>query len=75
LAEESENPKEKSHLGMYIWMLVQSAVVMKIVILYFGQKMAAEEDSASLPYFLVALIFSFSSLLWFAWRQHRREQE
>lgn len=66
------SPETKEMLP-YLWALVQAAFVMKIVIYYFGLKKVSDPSVTHDLMLYLALAFSFFSLMFFAWRMHRKE--
>lgn len=66
----TEDQKRTRELFPYIWIAFQALIAMKLVISYFGLESA---DSDETPWALYAAIaFSFCSLVFFAWRKHRK---
>ncbi len=56
----------------YIWVFLQAGILMKAVVLYFGLGAAADDKSSSSLFLYFALAFSFGSLIFFAWRLHKK---
>ncbi|WP_374074807.1 hypothetical protein [Bdellovibrio bacteriovorus] len=76
LLKKEKRPQTESQrifweLFSYIWILVQAALVMKVVIFYFGIKSAREDTTEGKIYVLLAILFSFISLSWFAYRKSK----
>ncbi|MNL31021.1 hypothetical protein D3C87_1527900 [compost metagenome] len=76
--EKSNAPRTNTvkELAIYTWTMIQAFLVMKTVIFYFGLKSASDDESkygANTLLLLLAISFSFSSLLFFAWRKNRQK--
>lgn len=78
-----ENPEKKPwiqwtpverELFPYIWAFFQSAIAMKVIIYYFGIRASHDMSLANNLFVGFAILFSFSSLFFFAWRQHRKNK-
>ena len=67
----AEPEVKKESMVPYIISAVQALIVMKLVILYFGIRSAHNENENDTIYLVAALLFSFSSLLFFAWKKGR----
>lgn len=59
-------------VASYVWTAFQALVLMKCVILFFGLKSAEEPSPWMTAGLVLALAFSFGSLLWFAIRKSRK---
>lgn len=59
----------------YVWTFLQATLFMKLVIVYFGLR-SADETAEPLPkiYVILAILFSFGSLGWFAVKHWRKEK-
>lgn len=71
LTEEQKNQWE---LWTYIWALVQSTIVLKFVIYYFGIRAAEDQDSELKAYMYFFIFLSFFSLFHFAYRKWKKEK-
>jgi hypothetical protein len=77
LAKKEKKPvtEEKKifwELFSYIWMMLQATLVTKTAVFYFGIKSASEDSSEGKIYVVLAILFSFVSLLWFAYRKSKK---
>ncbi len=70
-----EPPSIAKQMWPYIWSAVQATIVMKIVILYYGQHAALYPEQNYGWLLALAIAFSFGSLFYFAWRRERHEEE
>lgn len=61
-------------LARYILVFVQAGLVMKAIVLYFGLKSGSEEGSEKTIFLILALLFSFCSLIYFAWKQQKKNE-
>jgi hypothetical protein len=62
-------------LFSYIWMLLQAALVTKTVVFYLGIKSAQEDSSEGKVYVVLAILFSFTSLIFFAYRKSKKNPD
>ncbi|MGZ3803993.1 MAG: hypothetical protein ACXVB4_07285 [Pseudobdellovibrionaceae bacterium] len=67
----TEEQKRTRELASYIWAAFQAWIVMKLVIFYFGLE-AADEPQETHWWLYLAILFSFGSLIFFAWRKIRK---
>lgn len=70
---ETEEKKIFWELFAYIWALLQTTFVTKTAIFYFGIKSAQEDSSEDKIYVVLAILFSFGSLTWFAYRRSKKK--
>ncbi len=70
-----EPPSIARQMWPFIWSAFQATILMKIIILYFGQHAALYPDENYGWYLGLAVAFSFSSLLYFAWRRGRKDSD
>jgi len=79
LKKEKKAPTEEDRtfweLFSYIWILLQATFITKTAVFYFGIKSAQEDDSEGKIYVLLAILFSFISLGWFAYRKSRHKNK
>lgn len=66
----TEEQKRTRELFPYVWIAFQALIVMKLVISYFGLESADSDETPWLLY--LAIAFSFCSLVFFAWRKHKK---
>lgn len=72
---QTEESRVFWELFSYIWVLLQAVFITKTAVFYFGIKSAQEEDSAEGKiYVLLAILFSFVSLIWFAYRKSKKHE-
>lgn len=62
----------EKELFPYVWAFFQAAIAMKVVIYYFGIRASHESSIQNNLFVGFAILFSFSSLFFFAWRHHRK---
>lgn len=72
---ETEEDRTFWELFSYIWILCQAVFVVKTTIFYFGIKSAQEDNSEGRIWLLLAILFSFVSLSWFAYRKSKQKKE
>lgn len=69
-------PETTDGLGWYLWAVFQPMTIMKVAILIFGAKVAADpRDTSSKIYLGLAILYMFSSLGFFAWRQNKKNNK
>ncbi|MBX2989361.1 MAG: hypothetical protein KF802_15845 [Bdellovibrionaceae bacterium] len=71
---KKELSPQAKELIPYLWVFVQAAIIMKLVVYYFGLKAADDPTVENKLVLLAVVAFSFGSLIHFAWRMHRKEQ-
>jgi len=59
----------------FIWSAFQSLIILKAFVLYFGLSYAIDSTRFNLIGLIVSISVSFGSLLWFAIRQSRHDEE
>lgn len=69
---ETEEKRIFWELFSYIWMMIQATLVTKTAIFYFGLKSAQEDSDEGKIYVILAILFSFVSLIWFAYRKSKK---
>jgi len=67
----TEEQKVRRELWTYIWALVQSTIILKFVIYYFGIRAAEEHDEELKVYLYLFIGISFLSLFFFAYRKRK----
>ncbi|HEY8272707.1 MAG TPA: hypothetical protein VIG33_17565 [Pseudobdellovibrionaceae bacterium] len=70
---KTEEQKRMRELAAYIWVAFQAWIVMKLIIFYFGIE-AADNPQESHWLLYAAILFSFGSLVLFAWRKFKKEE-
>lgn len=80
LAKKEKGPltEEKKifwELFSFIWIMLQATLVTKTAVFYFGIKSTEDESSEGKIYVLLAILFSFISLFWFAYRKTRKSDQ
>ncbi len=70
LTQEQKSSKEAFS---YLWTAVQATLILKVVIYFFGLRLAQDNTLENWAYFLGFLTFSWGNLFFFAWRKHRRK--
>ena len=73
--EKTEEQKIFWELFSYIWMLLQAALVTKTAVFYFGIKSAEEDTTEGKIYVVLAILFSFASLMFFAYRKSKKNKD
>lgn len=71
---QTEKPKvvkKKNELIGFLWILFQAAIVMKLVVLYFGVNASQLDSEAHYLGLAIAIFVSFSSLFYFAYRKSK----
>lgn len=68
----TEEQRRRKELLPYIWAFVQSTIIMKLVIYYFGINSADDPSLFNYIGLGLGIFISFFSLFFFAWRHHRR---
>lgn len=58
----------------YVWAFAQAAIVMKVVIYYFGIRASHDTTLSNNLFVGFAILFSFGSLFFFAWRHHKKQK-
>lgn len=58
----------------YLWVFIQAGFIMKLIVYYFGLRTADDPSPANQLSLYAALLFSFCSLCFFAWRMHKKEK-
>lgn len=71
---QTESDKIFWELFSYIWALLQTVFITKTAVFYFGIKSAQEDTTEGKVYVVLAILFSFVSLAWFAIRKSRKKK-
>lgn len=71
---ESQEKQIFWELFSYIWVMIQATLVTKTAVFYFGLKSAQEDSIEGKVYVTLAILFSFVSLIWFAYRKSRNSK-
>lgn len=69
----SEEQKQSREIFSYIWALLQAALITKTAIVYYGIKSTEEEGGTSQYWVVFWIFFSFSSLMFFAYRKSKKK--
>ncbi len=69
--EKAVDPVHRE-LFPYIWAFVQSAIIMKVVVYFFGIRYTRDQSNENWWYITLALLTAGGSLVWFAFRHHRK---
>jgi polyferredoxin len=80
LLKKEKKPKTEEQkifweLFSYIWILVQAMLIVKTVVFYLGIKSANEDTAEGKIYVISAILFSFTSLIFFAYRKSKKENK
>lgn len=70
----TEGQKRFREMAPYLWAFVQSTLIIKFAIYYFGIQSADDPSIFNLAGLIICLALSFCSLVFFAWRMHRKEK-
>lgn len=62
-------------LFAYIWALIQASLITKTAVFYFGINSAAQDSESGRIWVVVAIAYSFISLMWFARRHSKKKSE
>lgn len=62
-------------LFAYIWALIQASLITKTAVFYFGINSAAQDSESGRIWVVVAIAYSFLSLMWFARRHSKKKSE
>lgn len=65
----SEESKTFWELFSYFWVLIQASLITKTIIMYFGIRNTEEEAAEGRIYVILAMLFTFGSLMFFAIRK------
>lgn len=71
---DSEDTKNAKEAFSYLWTAVQATLILKVVIYFFGLRLAQDNTPENWAWFLGSLSFSWGSLFFFAWRKHRKKE-
>ncbi len=74
-APEAPQPARPASMFRFIWSAFQSLIILKAFVLYFGLSYAIDSTRFNLIGLIVSISVSFGSLLWFAIRQSRHDEE
>jgi hypothetical protein len=69
LTEEQRTTRE---LWPYIWVMIQSGIILKTVVYYFGIKSSNDPSPENVFFLTLALVTSAGTLIFFAWRKSRK---
>ncbi|QDK39486.1 hypothetical protein [Bdellovibrio sp. NC01] len=68
----TEEQKTYRELWPYIWVLIQSGIILKTVVYFFGIRASNDPSPENTVYLILALLTSLGTLVFFAWRKHRK---
>jgi hypothetical protein len=69
--EAPKPPTVARQIAVYFWTAFQALIVLKVIIYFFGLRVAQDNTLENWIYLIVAVAFSWGSLGFFAWRKHR----
>ncbi|MCE3009840.1 MAG: hypothetical protein LW875_04430 [Proteobacteria bacterium] len=69
--EPPKSPSASRQIAVYFWTAFQALIVLKVIIYFFGLRVAQDNTLENWVYLIVAVAFSWTSLFFFAWRKHR----
>lgn len=72
IAALTEEQKTQREMWPYIWVLIQSGIILKTVVYYFGLRSSEDPTPENRVYLILALCTSASTLIFFAWRKSRK---
>ena len=73
--QAAPTPPKPTSMFRFIWSAFQSLIILKAFVLYFGLSYAIDSTRLNLVGLVVSIAVSFGSLLWFAIRQSRHDEE
>lgn len=68
----TEEQKTRREMWPYIWVLIQSGIILKTVVYYFGLRSSEDPTPENRIYLILALCTSAGTLVFFAWRKSRK---
>lgn len=68
-------PPRPASMFRFIWSAFQSLIILKAFVLYFGLSYAIDSTRFNLIGLIMSISVSFGSLIWFAIRQSRHDEE
>jgi hypothetical protein len=68
----TEDDKVRKELWPYIWVVIQSMIILKTVVYYFGIKSSDDPSTTNKVLLGLALGTSAFTLIFFAWRKSRK---
>lgn len=68
----TEDQKIRRELWPYIWVLIQSTILLKTLVYYFGINASADPSPENTIMLVLALLTSLGTLVFFAWRKSRK---
>lgn len=71
-AELTEDQKTRREMWPYIWVLIQSGIILKTIVYYFGLRTSEDPTTENKIYLILALCTSAGTLIFFAWRKSRK---
>jgi len=73
--ELTQEQKINREVFSYIWAFIQSMIILKFAVYYFGLEFAERHDPVNLFFLILAILSSFASLAFFAYRKSRRDKK
>lgn len=70
--ELTEDQKTARELWPYIWVMIQSMIILKTAVYYFGITGSADPSTSNTVMLVLAILTSFGTLGFFAWRKSRK---
>lgn len=70
--ELTQDQKTARELWPYIWVMIQSMIILKTAVYYFGINASADPSASNTVMLIIAILTSFGTLGFFAWRKSRK---
>lgn len=68
----TEDQKTQREMWPYIWVLIQSGIILKTIVYFFGLRASEDPTPENKIYLTLALGTSAGTLIFFAWRKSRK---
>lgn len=65
--------KSAREVGAYVWLMIQTAFLLKTAVYYFGMHSASEPSTTNTVMLIVALFTTVATMFYFAWRRSRKD--
>ncbi|WP_413587238.1 hypothetical protein [Bdellovibrio sp. HCB274] len=69
---QSEEKRIFLEMLPYVWVIIQSSIILKTAVYYFGIRSSNEPTTENRVYLILALLTSAGTLIFFAWRKSRK---
>ncbi|WP_413578286.1 hypothetical protein ACLVWU_07065 [Bdellovibrio sp. HCB290] len=69
---QTEEKRIFKEMFPYIWVIIQSSIILKTAVYYFGIRSSNEPTTENRIYLILALATSAGTLIFFAWRKSRK---